>query len=122
MFLGWQPSERTPSLYAGMDVLALPSLLEGLPRSVMEAAAMGIPVVASDVKGNREVVIDGRTGLLFPYGDVRALAAALRRILDAPELAASMGRRGAELAAERFDEQFVFEKILEEYAKLLGGA
>lgn len=120
VFLGWQPPERMPALYASMDVLALPSILEGLPRSVMEASAMGVPVVASDVKGNREVVFDGRTGLLSPYGDVAALAESLGRILGDPSLGASMGRRGVEVAKERFDEQGMCGRILAEYARLLG--
>jgi hypothetical protein len=59
-----------------MDVLVLPSLFEGIPRAIMEGAAMGVPAVATDVRGNREAVVHERTGLLVPLGDVTALSAA----------------------------------------------
>ncbi len=65
-----------------MNVLVLPSLFEGIPRVLMEASAMRTPVVATDVKGNREAVMHGRNGLLVPLSDVPALAAALVEVLN----------------------------------------
>jgi glycosyltransferase involved in cell wall biosynthesis len=119
LFLGHRPNKDLPLLYALMDVLVLPSLFEGIPRVIMEAAAMGIPAIATDVKGNREVVEHGRTGLLVPYGDPQALAHAILRILTNPEEARAMGQQSRCMAAECFDEQEVFATIKAEYTRLL---
>jgi len=119
-FLGWQPNAALPPLYACMDVLALPSLYEGMPRVLMEAAAMGLPSVATNVKGCREVVIDGQNGFLVPLGDVPALADAIRQILDDPTTAQKMGAAGRQMALAQFDEQRVFQKVRQTYERLLG--
>jgi len=118
-FVGWRASSEMPSFYSIMDILALPSLFEGIPRAIMEAAAMGVPVVATNVKGNREVVIPNQNGLLVPFGDVTALAEAMVNILSDPEKAKAMGRSGRQLAEKRFDEKIVFGKIKREYFRLL---
>ncbi len=81
LFLRQRPNEELPLLYSLMDVLVLPSLYEGFPRVVMEASAMAVPVVVTDVKGNREAVLHKRNGLLVPWGDVSALSAAIYGIL-----------------------------------------
>lgn len=119
LFLGQRPNEELPLLYSVMDVLVLPSLFEGLPRNVMEASAMGVPAVVSDVKGNREAVEHGRNGLLVPFGDVDALTEALVRILTSPELARAMGEQGRRMAEERFDDRVEFAKTKAVYDRLL---
>src|SRR5262249_41354736 len=108
-----------PNLYALMDVLVLPSLFEGIPRVIMEASAMGVPAVATDVKGNREAVEHGRTGLLVPLADVPALADAIVRVLTDTDRACRMGAESRRLALERFDERRVFDKVKAEYVDLL---
>lgn len=119
VFAGQRDNSELPAFYQVMDVLVLPSLFEGLPRVVMEASAMGVPAVVSDVKGNREAVLDGRNGLLVPLGDVRALAAAVVRVLTDRELATEMSANGRTLALERFDEQVAFATVKSEYRRLL---
>lgn len=119
LFLGRQPNQELPLLYSLMDVLVLPSLFEGLPRVLMEAAAMQVPAVASDVKGNREAIEHNRNGLLVPFGDVAALTDAIVAILGDSGRARAMGEQGRRLAEERFDEQLVFAKVKAEYARLL---
>src|SRR5207247_1542928 len=79
---------------APADVAVLTSVKEGIPRALMQAMAVGVPVVATDVKGNREVVLNGETGFLVPLGDVPALAERLRTLLASPELRRGMGARG----------------------------
>jgi glycosyltransferase involved in cell wall biosynthesis len=118
-FLGQRPNAELPLLYALMDVLVLPSLFEGVPRVIMEAAAMGVPAVATDVKGNREAVEPGCNGLLVPLGDVPALAGAVLEVLIDRDRARRMGAEGRRLAAERFDERIVFRKVRSEYERLL---
>lgn len=119
LFLGLRPNEELPLLYSLMDVLVLPSLFEGIPRVVMEASAMGVPAVVTDVKGNREAVIAGHNGLLVPLGDVPALATAISELLSDREKARRMGKEGRRIALVRFDERRVFEKVKGEYARLL---
>lgn len=105
-------------LYAAMDVLVLPSHREGFPYAPMEAAAMGLPVVATDVRGCRQTVIDGETGRLVPVRDPAALADAIASLLADPALRARMGRQARALAEERFDQRAVFDKVASAYAAL----
>ena len=119
LFLGLRPNAELPNLYAVMDLLVLPSLFEGMPRVVIEAAAMGVPAVVTNVKGNREVVEHGRNGLLVPLGDPQALADAIIDLLTNPEKAKCMGEEAYRMARERFDERVVFEKVSNEYSRLL---
>lgn len=118
-FIGTRPNDELPRLYALMDLLVLPSLFEGLPRVIIEASAMGVPSVASNVKGNREAVVHGATGLLVPLGDIRALACASRDILADGARARAMGAAARAMALERFDERHVFARIKAHYARLL---
>ena len=109
-----------PEIYALMDIFVLPSHREGFPRSPMEASAMGVPCIVTDIRGCREAVEHGRNGLLVPLGDVEALAAAIKELVENPEQAAIMGSEGRRMALERFDERLVFEKVKAEYMRLLG--
>ncbi len=119
IFLGWRPNSELPLLYALMNVLVLPSLWEGVPRAVMEASAMQVPAVVTDVPGNRDAVIHDRNGLLVPLGDHDALAAAVIEVLTDRALAERLGAGGRHIAEERFDEQRVFAKVQVEYGRLL---
>jgi glycosyltransferase involved in cell wall biosynthesis len=119
IFLGFQPNSQMPVFYRLMNVLVLPSLFEGIPRAVMEASAMKVPIVATNVKGNREAVDHDRNGLLVPLGDTTALADAILHILTDHDCAYRMGEAGRQIALERFDERLVFEKVKAEYARLL---
>lgn len=118
-FLGHRPNAELPAYYRMMDALVLPSLFEGVPRTVMEAMAMRVPAVVTNVKGNREVVEHGKNGLLVPYGNVAALTEAIVDLLRNPQLARNMGETGYQLAVKHFDEQHVFSRVRNTYAALL---
>ncbi len=107
-----------PVMYALMDVFALPSHREGFPRSPMEAAAMGVPSVVTDIRGCREAVVDGESGLFVPVRDAAALAEAIGSLLGDPDRARALGQGGRRLALERFDEQRVFAHVIEAYERL----
>jgi glycosyltransferase involved in cell wall biosynthesis len=92
-----------PGQLASSDVFVLASNSEGMPMSVLEAMAAGLPVVASAVGGVPELVAEAETGFLVPPRDVDALAAALQRVLADPELRRSLGAAAHARASERFD-------------------
>ena len=108
-----------PQMYSLMDVLVLPSYREGFPRAPMEASAMGVPAVVSDVRGCREAVEHEVNGLRFPCGDVEALAESVIALLEDQTRRKAMGGAGRKLAEERFDERLVFARVLDEYERLL---
>lgn len=114
--------EDMPELYALMDVFVLPSHREGFPRSPMEASAMRVPSVVTDIRGCREVIENGQNGFLVPLGDVTALAQAILKLLGDPALALRMGEAGRAKALASFDEQLVFRRVKSEYARLLKAA
>lgn len=101
-FRGELPHEQVPGALAELDIFVLPSRAEGFGVAALEAQAMRLPVVASDVGGIPDVVAHERTGLLVPPGDVAALAGALRRLAADAGLRASMGRAGRALAEGRY--------------------
>lgn len=108
-----------PELYSLMDVLVLPSHREGVPRAPMEAAAMGRPTVATNIRGCRQVVVDEETGYLVPVRDPEALARAVIRILRDGVLAQRMGEAARRYALQHFDERQVIARMLEAYDSLL---
>ncbi len=106
-------------LYGAFDVFVLASYREGYPRAAMEASAMGLPVVATDVRGCRQVVVDGRTGHLVAPRDAGALTAAVSRLVDDPGWRRRLGAAARERALSTFDESRVIATTLEVYERLL---
>jgi len=117
VFTGWR--EDIPELVASMDVFALPSWREGMPRSAIEAAACGIPLVLTDIRGCREVVRDGVEGFLVPVRRPDLLAASIERLLADGDLRARMGDAARRRTEERFDERRVVGIVLEATRRLL---
>lgn len=107
------------ALYSVMDLFVLASHREGLPRSAMEAAAMGLPVVATDIRGCRQVVEDGVNGLLVPVRDPTGLANAIRRLGEDAALRRAMGDAGRRRARDIFDESEVVRVVLQTYRRLM---
>ncbi len=101
------------------DIFVLPSYREGMPRSIIEAMAMELPVIATNIRGSREEVVDGETGILVPVGDIKALSSAIIKLARDPELRDKMGKKGRERVEKYFDEEKVIEKQLKIIQKLL---
>jgi glycosyltransferase involved in cell wall biosynthesis len=108
-----------PAMYGLMHVAVLPSHREGMPRAPMEASAMRVPCVASDVRGCREVVRSGVNGILVPVRDSQRLAEALDRLLADEPLRRRLGNGGRDVAVAEFDERQVFARTIDAYARLL---
>jgi len=115
----WGSRDDMPEVFARANVVCLPSYREGLPKVLIEAAACGRAIVATDVPGCREIVRQGENGLLVPARDTRALSEALRQlILDAPARQ-RMGQRGREIAVAEFSAERVVHETLALYRSLL---
>ena len=100
-------------ILAAADAFCLPSHFEGLPMSVIEAMLTGLPVVATDIRGPREQVVDGQTGFLVPPMEAAPLARAITRLAEDAALRARMGEAGRARALERFDEGKVVGRTLD---------
>lgn len=109
-----------PRLLGAADVFVLASHREGFPRAAMEAAATGLPVVATDIRGCRQVVDPDHTGYLVPPRDAAALARAMAELIDDPGRRASFGAAARIKAKAEFDEQVVIDRLFEAYAELTG--
>ena len=104
--------EDIPELLKISDIFVLPSYREGLPRSIIEAMAMSKPVVTYNIRGCREEVINGETGILVSPGDIESLSSAILKLYKDPELRKRMGNNGRKRAEELYDERKVIEKEL----------
>lgn len=113
-YQGTVPYEKLEKAYQYADIFVLTSLSEGMPSVILEAMGSGLPVVASDVGGNNEIVKEGENGFLIQGDDVDTLADQLVRLIDDEELRQKMGRRGRELA-QRYDWKIIMGQYDELY-------
>lgn len=110
-FLGYR--DDVPDLLRAADLFVLPSWREGMPRSIIEAMLTGLPVVATNIRGSREEVVDGETGFLVPVGNEGALARALRRLVADGGLRRRMGGAGLERARRLYVEDAVLARQID---------
>jgi glycosyltransferase involved in cell wall biosynthesis len=105
--------------YAAMDILVLPTRREGFPYTILEAAAMGLPVIATKVTGCVDAVVDGQTGLLVPPEDITALTVAMQKLLASPQLRRQMGQESRKRVEEKFTSQRLLNAHVKLYRKML---
>ena len=105
-------------LLRSADIFVLPSHREGMPRSIIEAMMVGLPVIATDIRGSREEVVAGETGILVPVGDVTALREAITRLIADRALADKMGKAGHLRASKIYDESLVIELQMKQISLL----
>jgi glycosyltransferase involved in cell wall biosynthesis len=112
--------ERTdiPQLVTKSHIAVLPSYREGLPKSLIESAAIGRPIITTDVPGCREVVKDGENGFLVPAKDAKKLAVAIQKLINNPKLLTSMGKKSRLMAEQEFSIQQIVEQTLKLYRDL----
>lgn len=113
LFNFWGKLDDVKPAIAASSIYVLPSYREGTPRTVLEAMAMGRPIITTDAPGCRETVIDGYNGYLVPVKVVEALATAMERFIVNPELIIEMGNASRQLVEEKFDVDAVNQSMLE---------
>ena len=116
---GWMPQDEVMAAYERATVLVAPSVVardgdrDGLPNVVVEAAAKGLPIVATDVGGIGDLVRDGQTGLVAREGDTEDLAGKITAVLKDPEGAMARARRAREEVEARFDQEQCIRRLLD---------
>lgn len=119
---GSRPHGEIPNLLNSADIFTLPSYDEGLPNTILEAMACGLPVVATDVGGVSDAVVDGESGLLIQPARIDALTDALARLVSDSDLRQEMGQNGREIARDRFTWKKSARRLFSIYSGTLGGA
>ena len=119
--LAWQPGERTdvPDAMRGLDCLVLPSLAEGTSNNILEAMACALPVIATDVGANAELVVHRKSGEIVTAADAHALAQALLRVACDPGAAIEAGRFGRQQVERRFGLPAMVAAFEDAYASVL---
>jgi glycosyltransferase involved in cell wall biosynthesis len=107
-------------VYAAFDIFVLSSRREGLPNSILEAMALGLPVVTTDVAGAKELVVDGKTGYVLPQGDVQGIAHALIELVENEVLRRQMSKAGRERVEREFSFSTRLQRIEALYERVLG--
>lgn len=115
---GWQDDVRP--WFAAADALAFPSYREGFPNVVMQAGAMGLPCVVSDINGCNEIIIEGENGLIIPSHDAPALYQAMKRMMEDKALYMHCQQNARPLIASRYKQEDVWQATLEMYRSLTG--
>lgn len=117
-FMGFQSDVR-PFLVAS-DALVLPSYREGFPNVVLQVGAMGLPSIVTDINGCNEIIIPNENGVIIPSKDEEALYQAMENFLLHPEEVQRMAKKARPLVASRYDQQIVWEALLNEYKRIIG--
>ena len=117
-FMGFQPDVR-PFLVAS-DTLVLPSYREGFPNVVLQAGAMGLPSIVTDINGSNEIIIQNENGVIIPSKDEGLLYRAMENFLLHPEEVERMAEKARPLIASRYDRMVMWEALLKEYKRIIG--
>ena len=117
--VGAQYGEDLIACYAASDCFILPSYREGFPNTVIEAGAMGLPQIVTDINGSREIIINGENGLIVPSKDADALYEAMERMITDEPMRRSMAEKARGLIASRFEKSFVQQCLLDFYDEIL---
>ncbi|MDV3242520.1 MAG: glycosyltransferase [Methylocaldum sp.] len=119
--LAWLPGERSDiaDILRGLDIFVLPSRAEGISNTILEAMASGLPVIATEVGGNPELVVNGVTGMLVPKEDPGAMTTALETYLNDPGMITAHGTAGQKRVVESFSLDGMVSRYLALYDELL---
>lgn len=115
--VGYQPDVRP--YFSIADSLVFPSYREGFPNVVMQAGAMGLPSIVTDINGCNEIIVEGKNGIIIPPKDANTLETAMRRFLEKPEYVAQLAKNARRMITDRYEQLAVWDALLEEYKRLL---
>lgn len=115
-FVGWQPDVR--SFLAASDAFVFPSYREGFPNVVMQAGAMGLASIVTDINGCNEIIVDGKNGVIIPSKDEEALYQAMKDFIAHPEKVKQMAANARPMIASRYEQRMIWEALLEEYRRI----
>lgn len=113
------PQSDVRPFYASADALVFPSYREGFPNVVIEAGAMGLPSIVTDINGSREIIIDGQNGVIIPPRDEDALYLAMKRFVEHPDEVAAMAHNARGLIASRYEQSYVRQCLYDFYHEIL---
>ena len=118
-FTGYR--EDVADILSIANASVLVSMFEGVPRGLMESMAFGLPVIASNVPGNRQLIVDEKTGLLVNYGDTDALKMAILKLINNYAFAKNIGKKASIVVKDIFNENKVSKRVMEVYDHFLKG-
>lgn len=113
------PQKDVRPFYAEADALVFPSYREGFPNVVIEAGAMGLPSIVTDINGSREIIIDGKNGIIVPPKDTEALYNAMKYFVENPDIVQLMAENARPLIATRFEQSYVRQCLKDYYKEIL---
>lgn len=119
VYAGAQYGKDLLAYYAAADCFVFPSYREGFPNTVLEAGAMGLPSVVTDINGSREIIENGKNGLIIPSKDVEALTVAMNRMVEDLDMRQQMSRNARPMIASRFEQNFVRKCQMEFYDEIM---
>ena len=121
-FMGFQPDgiRHVRSFLVASDALVLPSYREGFPNVVLQAGAMGLPSIVTDINGSNEIIIPNENGVIIPSKDEEALYRAMENFLLHPEEVQRMAEKARPLIASRYDRKIMWKALMETYQELIG--
>jgi glycosyltransferase involved in cell wall biosynthesis len=117
LFSGVQADVRP--LMAASDALVFPSYREGFPNVVLEAGAMGLPSIVTDINGSNEIIVDGRNGVIIPPRDEDALYDSMKHFVEHPDAIKEMAANAREMIASRYEQKMIWQVLFAEYQKQL---
>lgn len=120
MAVGPQYGDDLLAYYAASDCFVFPSYREGFPNTVLEAGAMGLPCIVTDINGSREIIVDGKNGLIIPSKDVESLYIAMIQLRADIKMNEQLSKSSREMISSRFDKEYVQGCLLEFYQNVLG--
>jgi glycosyltransferase involved in cell wall biosynthesis len=115
----WGRMDNMPEVYRQSSIVCLPSYREGLPKSLLEAASCGLPIVTYDVPGCREVVQDKVNGFLVPLRDTQRMVESLLELIDNPDVCARMGMAGREMVVKEFSQEMIADQTMKVWEEIL---
>ena len=117
--IGPKQGDEFLAYYASADCFVMPSYREGFPNTVLEAGALGLPSIVTDINGSREIIINGKNGLIVPSKNIEALYIAMKRVLTNEEERKSLAANAREMVANRFEQGYVRKCLYDYYKELI---